>query len=310
MLKSKEEARILWERAKEKLVQKHESHDQSTHGSWADGGGGGGGAGVDITESLDEVFFKKKLVINNSSLTQNTPAIPINAAIESTGINDSTQKIIQEMKDKQESGGQAYGDNALGIIAKLQGFDGKPSTVETIADLKALQTKEGGRLVYRGITNYSEKAKQSKTSASAERQMAPISYSAEQAITDFREGPYRAGWGVFGNGTYVTESEGEALSYSNMFEPENGYMGRGRVMAMLIPKSVLAKMPTKEVVKSVVRNLAYGGKPHHRNDVGRALASMGYQAYEAGYLQSDKTGNLVVLDRSMLTVAKESRKSS
>jgi hypothetical protein len=38
MLKSKEEARILWERAKEKLVQKNESHDQSTHGSWANGG--------------------------------------------------------------------------------------------------------------------------------------------------------------------------------------------------------------------------------------------------------------------------------
>jgi hypothetical protein len=75
------------------------------------------------------------------------------------------------------------------------------------------------------------------------------------------------------------------------------------MMAMLIPKD--AKAPSETLVRSIVKNMVYGGEATHRNDVGRRLASMGYQYYDASYVQDDKVGTYVILDRSMLTVAEK-----
>lgn len=244
-------------------------HDQRTHGSWS-----GGGAGVDITEEMDKLFFEK-----NFDLVQ------------------ETQDVIEQMKQAELDAGKGYGDNALKIIAERQGFTEKPKTVETIADLQEIQKTEGGRLVYRGITDYSAEA-----AATSNNEGGPISYSAEQALTDFREGEYFAGWGMFGNGTYTTSSVDTATSYAMTLDESEGKMGNGKTMAMLIPAS--AKMPSESEVKAVVRALSYTTiDATHENDVGRVLATRGYQAYDSGYVQSDKMGNIVVLDRSMLTVA-------
>jgi hypothetical protein len=49
-------------------------------------------------------------------------------------------------------------------------------------------------------------------------------------------------------------------------------------------------------------------RPTHRNDLGRALAAKGYQYYDAGDVQNNKIGQIVILDRSMLTVAVEDKK--
>jgi hypothetical protein len=154
-----------------------------------------------------------------------------------------------------------------------------------------MQIENGGIVVFRGIANYSSEKTEK------------VTYSAEQALTDFREGEYFGGWGVFGNGTYASSNFNEANTYKDFFDIENGKVGKGKMMAMLIPKG--AKAPSEAVVRSVVKNMVYGGEASHRNDVGRRLASMGYQYYDASYVQDDKVGTYVILDRSMLTVAEK-----
>ena len=266
-------------------------HDQRTHGSWAMGG-----AGADITDELDKVFFNNKLNVKESKIFPGSLRIPTQAEIARAGMNDETVKLIEQMSEKQIESGQAYGDNALKIIAERQGFTGKPKTVATIEDLQKIQSTEAGILVYRGITDYS------RAQASGGGSIQPT-YTAEQALTDFREGEYFGGWGVFGNGTYTTQRLDEAVSYSDTMDLDNGKLGNGRVMAMLIPKN--AKAPSETLVKSIVKDMVYGGEPSHRNNIGRRLASMGYQYYDAGHVQNDKYGTYVILDRSMLTVAEK-----
>ena len=262
-------------------------HDQRTHGSWA-----GGGVGVDITDALDEVFFNGKLNIQPSRIFPSQPDIPIRAEIARVGLNQKTVDLIDKMSEAQIASGQAYGDNALKIIAERQGFTGKPKVVETEDDLKEMQKAEGGILVYRGLTDYS-----------STKTINNVTYSAEQAMTDFREGEYFGGWGVFGNGTYTTTRIGMADSYARTKDLDNGKTGDGRTMAMLIPKD--AKAPSEDMVRLVVKEMVYGGEPNHRNNIGRRLASMGYQYYDASFIQDDKESIYVVLDRSMLTVAKK-----
>lgn len=270
-------------------VIKHQQglHDQRTHGSWA----GGGGAGVDISEALDEVFFTRKLDIKESKIFPGSLRIPTEAEITRAGYNKETVDLIEKMSEAQVASGQAYGDNALKIIAERQGFTGKPKTVESVYDLEEMQIENGGIVVFRGIANYSSEKTEK------------VTYSAEQALTDFREGEYFGGWGVFGNGTYASSNFNEANTYKDFFDIENGKVGKGKMMAMLIPKG--AKAPSEAVVRSVVKNMVYGGEASHRNDVGRRLASMGYQYYDASYVQDDKVGTYVILDRSMLTVAEK-----
>jgi len=214
------------------------------------------------------------------------------------------------MNETEVAAGKSYGDNALKIIAERQGFTDKPKSVETIEDLQEIQKTEGGRLVYRGLADFSQKAIDMGMARDPalydDTANIPITYSAQQAINDFREGEYYAGWGMFGNGTYTTSSVDTASSYANTVEESEGKLGNGRVMAMLIPKS--AKMPSESEVKAVVKALNYTSiESTHENNIGRVLATRGYQAYDSGYVQSDKMGNIVVLDRSMLTVAKETR---
>jgi len=278
---------------REEDMEKHQQglHDQRTHGSWAMGG-----AGADITDELDKVFFNNKLNVKESKIFPGSLRIPTQAEIARAGMNDETIKLIEEMSQKQIESGQAYGDNALKIIAERQGFTGKPKTVATIEDLQKIQSTEAGILVYRGVTDYS------RAQASGGGSVQPT-YTAEQALTDFREGEYFGGWGVFGNGTYTTQRIDEAVSYSETMDLDNGKLGNGRVMAMLIPKN--AKAPSETLVKSIVKDMVYGGEPSHRNNIGRRLASMGYQYYDAGHVQNDKYGTYVILDRSMLTVAEK-----
>jgi hypothetical protein len=303
---------------REEDVVKHESHDQKTHGSWANGG-----AGVNITDELDTVFFNGKLNIEPSRIFPSQPDIPIRAEIERVGLNKETVDLIDKMSEEQIASGQAYGDNALKIIAERQGFADKPKVVETFEDLQKVQRTEGGMLVFRGVTDYSREiieinARHSRAENDGggpyksvpqilregkEIAAASTTYTADQVMRDFREGEYFGGWGVFGNGTYTTVRIDEASTYASNYDVDNGKVGKGKIMAMLIPKN--AKAPSKEMVKLVVKEMVYGGEPNHRNNVGRRLASMGYQYYDAGYVQSDKSGNYVVLDRSMLKVSKK-----
>lgn len=252
---------------------------------------GAGGAGTDITSEMDKVFFNRKLDIHESSIFPGSLRIPTEAEMTRAGLNLETRDLIDNMNFEDTNSGRAYGDNALKIIAERQGFTGKPKTVGTVEDLQAIQRTEAGILVYRGIADYSSMGTNE------------VTYTADQGLKDFRTGDYFGGWGAFGNGTYTSHSIDEATSYANTKDLDNGKLGNGKVIAMLIPKN--AKAPSKSVVNQVVKDMVYGREPNHRNNIGRRLASMGYQYYDAGYVQSDKAGTYVVLDRSMLTVAEK-----
>ena len=262
----------------EEDVEKHLSgqHDQRTHGSWS------GGAGVDITSKLDKVFHPTALVRDR-----------INA-------NKETQAVLDEMKAHQLAQGGAVGDNALKIIAERQGFTNKPKLVATLEDLQKIQSTEGGTIVFRGIADY------------AQTDGGEVTYTGKQAADDFRNGDYYAGWGMFGNGIYATVKLDGAVAYANLTDDKYNRKGNGSVVSMLIPKD--AKRASREVVRETMKSVAdttakvFSLRPTHRNDLGRALAAKGYQYYDAGDVQNNKIGQIVILDRSMLTVAVEDKK--
>jgi GNAT superfamily N-acetyltransferase len=262
----------------EEDVEKHLSgqHDQRTHGSWS------GGAGVDITSKLDKVFHPTALVRDR-----------INA-------NKETQAVLDEMKAHQLAQGGAVGDNALKIIAERQGFTDKPKSVATLEDLQKIQSTEGGTIVFRGIADY------------AQTDGGEVTYTGKQAADDFRNGDYYAGWGMFGNGIYATVKLDGAVAYANLTDDKYNRKGNGSVVSMLIPKD--AKRASREVVRETMKSVAdttakvFSLRPTHRNDLGRALAAKGYQYYDAGDVQNNKIGQIVILDRSMLTVAVEDKK--
>jgi hypothetical protein len=255
------------------LLAKHLAgqHDQRTHGSWA-----GGGAGVDITADVDKLFYNPD-----------------------GSVNKETQDVINQMTEKELANGHRYGDNALKIIAERQGFTGKPKTVSTVAELKKLQETEGGMIVYRGISEW-------KRLEVIPEPYTPtvITYTAEQAVEQFKRGEYYAGFGAFGTGTYTTIKGDEASAYANDKDEDNDTYGNGKVMAIHIPKN--AKIPTQEQVTRAMKMVNYDDGPNvttYKQNVARILAAQGFQVYNAGLLQDDKKDYFVILDRSMLTVA-------
>jgi SPP1 gp7 family putative phage head morphogenesis protein len=207
---------------------------------------------------------------------------------------------LQDMDRKDLALGGSEGDNQLKIIAEMQGFDGKPQLVETIDELMAKQKAGEGKVVWRGLSDYSKDVEDGILDA-----VPKISYTAQQGVDEFMTGDYRGGWGSFGSGTYSTIDMSDAMGYARGVS--EGQMGNGQTMAMLIPSN--ANMPTEEVVKATYREVVRGqGAFGGAYNMGRALAAKGYQAYDVGFMQDDKAGIYVILDRSMLTVAKETRK--
>jgi hypothetical protein len=207
---------------------------------------------------------------------------------------------LEEMRTKDIATGGTQGDGMLKKVVKLQGFDGKPQVVDTVADIKTIAKQTPGKVLYRGIADFSQE--------SAKSGLLPlrpnISYSADKAVEDFIQGEYRAGWGAFGSGTYTSQRFDEASGYA--LSTDGGATGSGKIITMFLPDSVL--MPTKEVVKETMREVIRGGSLDWAGgNVGRALAAKGYQAYDVGFLQSDKAGIYVILDRTAVTVAREAK---
>jgi hypothetical protein len=213
--------------------------------------------------------------------------------------NQELQRELLAMQTKDVAAGGSAGDAYLTKIAELQGYTGKPVLVESIDELIAKQNAGEGTVVWRGVSDYS------KDVADGILDQTPkITYTAQQAVDDFMTGDYRSGWGSFGSGTYTTTEMTMARDYARGVS--EGQMGNGQVMAMLLPKNAI--MPTEEVVKATFREIMDNPAFESGYNIGRALAAKGYQAYDVGYLQDNKSGIYVILDRSMLTVAKETRK--
>jgi hypothetical protein len=264
-------------------VFKYNPHHDSA-GRFASGGAGGssagtaviGGPGKDITKKLEDVFFEK----GTQRLVRNA----------------ETEKIRDDIKAQNQKNGSGQEDTALVIIAQKQGFDGKPKLVETHSDLTEIQSKEGGLLVYRGIADYAQDGKE-------------VSFTGARGADELRSGDYHAGFGVYGNGIYSTTKIDAASAYANMKDDAYDRRGNGVTVAMLIPQT--AKAAPFDTVRATMKSVADRvGKDtsmnaHQGNDLGRALASQGFQYYDAGIVHGKASGVFVILDRSMLTVAKE-----
>jgi hypothetical protein len=261
--------------------EKHQQHDQQSHGNWASGGFTKiGGAGVDITKKLDEIFA-----------------------------DPETTLYMQNKIAEQLGAGQKPSDVALDIIVKSQGFDGKPKTTNTIQELNELEKTNEYITVYRGVTDFSIDAFESgKGDENSE-----ISQSANKSIKDFTEGEYFSGQGISGSGTYTSKVKDTADSYASNMDESEGVFNNGKTMKILVPKNI--KMPSPEFVKKVTNDVATfwinkasegtsGTTPaNHENNVGRKLASLGYQAYTGA--SDDSRGNLIILDRSVIVVSKQ-----
>jgi len=108
------------------IIEKHEQHDQQSHGNWATGG-------LDIVPDITEdmkTYFGKNLEEH----------------LESKGY-----KEIMKRKENKIEGKNDNENITLEIIAEKQGFAGKPKVVssEEMAQLE----KEGWTIAYRGIAN-------------------------------------------------------------------------------------------------------------------------------------------------------------
>jgi len=264
-----------------KDVIKHQQHDQQSHGNWATGNYSKiGGAGVDITKKLDEIFADPETTLD-----------------------------LQNRIKAQLGAGKKPSDAALDLIVQLQGFDGKPRTTKTIKELNELEKTNEYITVYRGVTDFSADAFESgKGDENSE-----ISQSANKSIKDFTDGEYFSGQGISGSGTYTSKIKDTADSYAANMDESEGVFNNGKTMKILIPKNI--KMPSPEFVKEVtnevatywINKLGEGTSefvpPSHENNVGRKLASLGYQAYTGA--SDDSRGNVIILDRSAIIVSKE-----
>lgn len=267
-------------------IKKHQQHDQQSHGNWATGGYSKiGGPGVDITKKLDEIFADPETTLD-----------------------------LQNRLQAQVDAGQKGSDVALDLIIKLQGFDGKPKTTKTLKDLDELEKSGEYVTVYRGVTDFSSEAYNSGKGDENSK----ISQTSQQSINDFTEGEYFSGQGLAGSGTYTSSSKDRADSYAANVDESDGVFNNGKVMKILVPKNI--KMPSPEVVRKVTEEVSnFWSKkfdeganevpPNHENNIGRKLASLGYQAYRVTGVRAanaqDFENDIIILDRSSVVVSKE-----
>jgi hypothetical protein len=261
-------------------LEKHVDHDQSTHGSWAVSSKVIGGAGKDISNELDKIFADPNL-----------------------------QKNLEAKREAQLDAGFNPGDVSLEYIADLQGFSNKPKTTETIKELDELEKSGDYISLYRGVSSFSQESYRAKTFI--DEKDANISFSAKEAHKNFYDGDYYGGHGVFGNGTYTSTSKQNASNYASVLDESEGVYNQGVVMKILIPKSV--KIAPEKVVKEVTSQVlefwtntsdVATAPSTHRNETGRRLMSMGYQAFQPPSSQG-QPDTFVILDRSSVIVSKE-----
>jgi len=181
-----------------------------------------------------------------------------------------------------EVDGYKQADGALSMLYKNRGFDALPEVVDP-GGIDALK-QDGWLELHRGI-NAGE--------------------ASDQLIADFREGPYFAGEGVYGNGTYSSTVFDEALGYAGMKEHQVMHLAMSpdarfvehdllrnvqQSLTKLLSKwegmgydvqlnSALDMETRKEVSRAIIdratylRNLIY--------DEGRLAVAMGYDGIDA-----------------------------
>jgi hypothetical protein len=244
-------------------IEKHLAgqHDQSSHGSWASG------KAKDITKELGAYFGKN-----------------VSEYLKSEGKKVADGMVVQAHVNETN-----VGNLALEIIAKKQGFDGKPRVV-TSEEMDSLE-QQGWTIAYRGVIDGESIAGD------------PI--SAEKIVDQFVNGDYYGGRGTSGDGYYFAADKEVADFYAR------GTTGtpNGKVIKVAIPPNSLmsnfdfsvAVSDHRWRIKDKITNFWLD------DDLGVSLAAKGYrgaQGMRAMGLRNQPKESLVyvIWDRSMLAV--------
>ncbi len=209
------------------------------------------------------------------------------------GIAPASKKYADDMRKKHLE----TGNPELHAVQELRGFNGKPTMVSK-KDMDALMSAGTHIEMLRGVKGASH-------------------VSAEKIAGEFKTGDHYPGYGCFGSGTYA-----DAVKGGN--NAANQYGSGGDIIRMALPKTarIVKQSELEKLVPSPPSN-STGYNGGHGNDQGWwgvQAAIAGYDAIHVdggssrhgvyGSLKStwDKKDFYVVLNRSIVTVQKESAK--
>lgn len=170
-----------------------------------------------------------------------------------------------------EASGIIYHDKALETIARLRGFDGKPTVVsEFSADTK-------GPVLYRGV-------------------------SEEKYAKQFRTGKYFAGTGVSGSGTYTTTEAGYAAGHAA--SDGSGVL----TMKLKSDANYIVRKEADKLQAQAYKAAVKSGDPNLAtlmSDPGRVAAMHGYDAIRLDRAGGTSGDYYLVLNRTAVEVLKK-----
>lgn len=201
--------------------------------------------------------------------------------------------------------GFPYGDPIIGAIAAEQGFDGRPE-VGGSAEVDAA-IRSGGVELFRGYGPIHLRGEPFPRRAPHER--GPEFDRIQGAMDDWREGPYKAGSGIYGQGTYASVSREAARGYG-VFGPRYGYPDEQQgdessIQRMALkPGARVVDWGDPEILMQFdLDPYALAGQTW---DFGRAAAAMGYDAMRVPSGEEDGSGRdeeqYVIFNRTALIV--------
>jgi hypothetical protein len=199
----------------------------------------------------------------------------------------SETKRAQELRNESIAP-ETRGDPILNDIAKKQGFDGEAEMLDQEAFDKVVA--EGGTVTYRGITDHYDGPGPDAAYIEGETQ-----------ITEkFAQGPYFAGNGVYGSGSYTTTERDTA----NYYATEDG--SSGSVVTMAVRPNARIATPQQWYDAKMAAKEGKGGFMGADNE-GRILAAQGFDGYRVVSPRADHPASrfLVVLNRKALVVLKK-----
>jgi hypothetical protein len=199
----------------------------------------------------------------------------------------SETKRGQELRNESIAP-ETRGDPILNDIAKKQGFDGEAEMLDQEAFDKVVA--EGGTVTYRGITDHYDGPGPDAKYIEGETQ-----------ITEkFAQGPYFAGNGVYGSGSYTTTEKDTAIHYAT----EDG--SSGSVVTMAVRPNARIATPQQWYDAKMAAKEGKGGFMGADNE-GRILAAQGFDGYRVVAPRADHPASrfLVVLNRKALVVLKK-----
>lgn len=216
---------------------------------------------------------------------------------------DMTDELLALVKDRESSFSQQVLEVAtsefdapvdrieLELVARMQGFDGKPQTITQAEFDEAI--KNSGQHAYRGLAPY--------TRADG------TEITGDALVDEFVNGNYFAGGGIYGSGTYVAANKNQTDAYMmahgyayGKFSSINDDAGKpGRVISMVI--SDTAKIADYSTAETLSDNFDRKARDARSVSVrfSTAVAAAGYDGYRVGPANA---GVIVMLNRTALKV--------